>query len=187
MSHVYVERADPDAKGYEEGSRRWFNVGDRYRWADKYTEGVTLDVPCGMGWGASYIRNASVLIGLDNSPEALNRGAGLYQNIIFVLGDMLKMDFPNNFFDTVICCEGYEHVKRKDQFRLMDEIHRVVKPDGFVLLTVPIAEKEGKHSRNEFHLYEPTIHEVKETIDKKFTVISMIKPNVARYVLKAVK
>jgi ubiquinone/menaquinone biosynthesis C-methylase UbiE len=100
---------------------------------------------------------------------------------------MLGTHFPSNFFNTVICCEGYEHVGRRAQFLLMDEIYRIAKPDGVVLLTTPIAEKRGDWSGNEFHLYEPTIAEVEETFVDKFEVVKMTKPNVARYRLRTIK
>ena len=69
----------------------------------------------------------------------------------------------------------------------MDEIYRIAKPDGVVLLTVPIAENKGDHSGNEFHLYEPTMDEVEETFKGKFEIIEMTKPNVVRYRLRVVK
>ncbi len=56
--HVYVERADPEAKGYEKGTRRYNNVVSRYQWANRFVSGTVVDMPCGMGWGTSYISNA---------------------------------------------------------------------------------------------------------------------------------
>lgn len=186
MSHVYVERADPDAKGYEPLTRRWFNVIDRYQWADKYVKGITIDVPCGMGWGTSCVRNADTLIGVDKCYEALEKGRNRYTNITFILGDMLNLPFKDNFADAIICCEGYEHLNREDQFFLMGELFRAVKPDGLVLLTVPIAKHKEEHTGNKFHLYEPTLDEVTETLSR-FEIMSMIKPNVARYLLRPIK
>ena len=183
---VYVERADPDAKGYQEGERCWFNVINRYKWANKYVSGLTIDMPCGMGWGSSLITNA-VIVGMDNCREAISRAERLYSDIIFIEGNMLDTGFPSNFWDSIICCEGYEHVSRENQFVLMNEIHRIVKPNGIVLLTTPFVKQGEEPTKNEFHLHEPTIHEVEETIVGKFKVLEMTVPNVARYRLKAIK
>ena len=183
--HVYVERADPDAKGYEPGTRRHFNVLDRYRWANRFVSGITIDMPCGMGWGTFQITRAEFVIGIDICPDAIKKAKSLYPCFRFEVGNMLHTSFSDNFADTIICCEGYEHVGREDQFKLMEEIHRLIKPHGKVMLTVPIASSPGDHSGNEFHLHEPTIIEVEETFVGKFEVIEFTKPNVARYVLEA--
>ena len=181
-NHVYVERADPDTKGYEEGTRRRFNVIDRYSWANRFVSGMAVDMPCGMGWGASYITNAKAVIGIDNCPEAIKKGRILFPNVIFVIGNMLDTELPQSEVDSLICCEGYEHVYRIDQFTLMSEIHRIVRPDGVVLLTVPFIK-----TQNQFHLYEPTLEEVEETLIDKFEIIELTKPNVARYRLRVIK
>jgi ubiquinone/menaquinone biosynthesis C-methylase UbiE len=98
---------------------------------------------------------------------------------------MLAMCCQDDFFDSVVCCEGYEHVHRFEQPELMEEIYRVVRPNGVVLLTVPIIQ--GKHSGNKYHLHEPTLSEVEETIFGKFNIVRMVKPNVARYMLRPIK
>jgi ubiquinone/menaquinone biosynthesis C-methylase UbiE len=187
--HVYVERADPDAKGYEPGTRRHHNVISRYRWANQHIFGTIVDMPCGMGWGASYISYEynRRLIGLDICPDAIKKAKSLYPRIEFIVGNMLDTPFPDNFIDSVICCEGFEHVGREDQFRLMEEIHRITRPKGLVMLTVPIAKFKGDHTGNKFHLYEPTLEEVEETFYGKFAVVGFMKPNVARFVLEAIK
>ena len=186
--YEYVERADPNLEAYQEGTRRHFNVVDRYTWANEYVSGITIDMPCGMGWGTSLITNAQLLFGIDISQQAILRARELlYPNIHFIVDDMLGTHFPSNFFNSVICCEGYEHVGRRAQFLLMDEVHRISKPDGVVLLTVPIAENVGDWSGNKFHLYEPTLEEVEDTLEGKFEIIEMTKPNVARYRLRPIK
>jgi len=184
--HVYVERADPDAKGYEVGTRRHNNVISRYQWANRFVSGITIDMPCGMGWGTSYITNADLLIAIDICPDAIKKAKSLYKNVSFRVGNMLNTNLPFHIADSVICCEGYEHVQRMDQFKLMREIHRIVKPGGIVCLTVPIAKFTGDHTGNEFHLHEPTLEEVERTIKGKFETIEFTKPNVARLVLKAI-
>ena len=185
--HVYVERADPDAKGYEPGTRRYNNVFSRYRWADRFTSGIVIDMPCGMGWGTSYISNANILIGIDICPQAIERAKSLYPEIRFEVGNMLNTSFPSDYADSIICCEGYEHVARRDQFRLMNEIYRILRPRGTALLTVPIARFQGDHTGNKYHLYEPTIEEVSYTFQGVFDVVEFTKPNVARFVLEAIK
>jgi ubiquinone/menaquinone biosynthesis C-methylase UbiE len=139
-----------------------------------------------MGWGASII-TTNLLIGIDICPQAIERAKSLYPEIRFEVGNMLNTSFPSDYADCIICCEGYEHVARKDQFKLMREIHRVLRNRGIALLTVPIAKYVGDHTGNEFHLYEPTFGEVQETLKGGFEIIEFTKPNVARYVLEVIK
>jgi glycosyltransferase involved in cell wall biosynthesis/SAM-dependent methyltransferase len=49
-----------------------------------------------------------------------------------------RYPYPNESFDTVICCELLEHLA-KDPMHMMSEIHRVLKPNGILVLTTPNA------------------------------------------------
>jgi glycosyltransferase involved in cell wall biosynthesis/SAM-dependent methyltransferase len=46
--------------------------------------------------------------------------------------------YPSNHFQTLLCCELLEHLHR-DPMHMMREIHRVLKPDGVLVLTTPNA------------------------------------------------
>lgn len=47
-----------------------------------------------------------------------------------------RFPYPDDSFDTVICCELLEHLAR-DPMHMMSEIHRVLKPNGILVLTTP--------------------------------------------------
>jgi SAM-dependent methyltransferase len=53
--------------------------------------------------------------------------------------DAQKMDFPDNIFDIVILTEVLEHIP--DDKKAAKEIIRVLKPGGYLLLTVPHLER----------------------------------------------
>ena len=46
--------------------------------------------------------------------------------------------YPSDRFDTVLCCELLEHLT-EDPMRMMNEIHRILKSDGILVLTAPNA------------------------------------------------
>jgi ubiquinone/menaquinone biosynthesis C-methylase UbiE len=70
------------------------------------------------------------VVGIDIDSTAVAHASPLFKkdNLEFQLGDAMNLQFPDNSFDVVICTEVYEHVP--DAFRMMDEIFRVLKPNG---------------------------------------------------------
>jgi SAM-dependent methyltransferase len=50
-------------------------------------------------------------------------------------GDACNLPYENNFFDVVIACDVFEHIN--DHLKAISEAHRVLKPDGILLFTVP--------------------------------------------------
>lgn len=56
-------------------------------------------------------------------------------NCNFLVCDATKIPFDSNHFDVVILSEVLEHVI--DQERCIREIYRVLKPNGYLMLTTP--------------------------------------------------
>jgi len=72
--------------------------------------------------------------GLDQSEEAIRfcaeKGLGRVQR-----GDVCSLPFSDNSFDLVLATDVLEHVSADTV--AMAEVRRVVRPQGYVLLTVP--------------------------------------------------
>ena len=56
--------------------------------------------------------------------------------------DVQTIPFPNNSFDAIICNHVLEHVANDRQ--AMNELHRVLKPNGWAILQVPYSPIVGK-------------------------------------------
>jgi SAM-dependent methyltransferase len=53
--------------------------------------------------------------------------------------DITAIPFPDNTFDVILCNHVLEHIP--DDRKAMRELHRVMKPDGWAILQVPINYK----------------------------------------------
>ncbi|MFB6344811.1 MAG: class I SAM-dependent methyltransferase [bacterium] len=109
------------------------------------TDDWVLDVGCGEGrhMHAAYWNNFVNVVGVDLDREVLettregfkdvgNEHAGHWS---VQRADALRLPFPDNTFDTVICSEVLEHLP--DYETAIDELQRVMKPEGTAAVSVP--------------------------------------------------
>lgn len=92
--------------------------------------GNILDLGCGEKPYSNLFKTANY-IGLDyenSTHEIKNLTADIYY-------DGNKIPFDNNYFDALLCTEVITHVK--DFVNIIGEIHRVMKPGGKALITLP--------------------------------------------------
>ena len=98
-----------------------------------------LDVGCGTGYFAHLMKQKyteSTVIGIDISKMALKLGRNQYPEVTFIRADAeKKLPFPSNYFDLVISGEHIEHLVDVDSY--LEEINRVTKKNGHLLLTTP--------------------------------------------------
>lgn len=99
-----------------------------------------LDIGCDGGYYTSLLAKKSKLtIGVDYSPSLLGQAMMSYKGgdrLEFVLMDALHLGFADRSFDAVTSFDVIEHLMNDDEF--LDEIYRVLKPGGFILITTPI-------------------------------------------------
>ena len=94
----------------------------------------TLDAGCGPGNMLDILGQHGEVFGSDLSHEALEfcRGRG-YRNV--VEADLTALPFPDATMDLVTCIDCLEHVE--DDLGAIQEIHRILRPGGFIVVTVP--------------------------------------------------
>ena len=104
-------------------------------------EDKILDVGCGTGWLAQEIaqRGPSVYA-LDLSRDGVQGAKRMSPaSITFLLGDVYDLPFSDAKLDGVILSEIVEHLEKPSA--AFAEVHRVLKPAGKVIITVPYKEK----------------------------------------------
>jgi GT2 family glycosyltransferase/radical SAM superfamily enzyme YgiQ (UPF0313 family)/SAM-dependent methyltransferase len=165
-----AERAHPEDPGFRAGSPYREQLFKRYRLANQYiTGGISVDIPCGVGWGTSLLTSPQV-IGLDISSEAVEYGKSHYPGCDFILGNMKHIPLATGQIDNVVCLEGLEHVAQDIGLAFLQETHRILKREGVIILTVPVILPGGKHSGNPYHSYEYPLQELKDVLGQYFKV-----------------
>ncbi len=107
--------------------------------AARELHGQLLDVGCGSKPYRDFF-TVDRYVGLDiDTPRTREQGAADH------FYDGHSFPFDNESFDSVLCNQVLEHVFQPDDF--MREMHRVLRPQGRVLLTVPFIwdEHEQPH------------------------------------------
>lgn len=103
-----------------------------------------LDIGCFDGTFLSLIKNRNNnFYGLDASDyavkESVKKGIRVKQ---FFFDDVTKIPYPGNFFDLIIAGEIIEHIYDTDFF--LEELNRMLKPGGYVLISTPNIASLGR-------------------------------------------
>lgn len=106
------------------------------------TGNKVLDVGCHKGViGSMLIKKGNEVYGIEINPEVaeIARQRGIKVKIQDIES---RFDFEDNFFDVVVAAEIIEHVLDTDFF--IDEIKRVLKSNGFLILSTPNVASLGR-------------------------------------------
>ena len=141
MAENYAEqfRDEMDKKPFDRKMLDWLaeKVGDL---------GVICDIGCGPGQIARYLHSQGVEVcGVDLSPAMVQQAQGLNPDIPFQRGDMLTLaDVADNSYGGVAAFYSIVHLPRQEVVRALQELKRVLRPKGVLLLTFHIGQ-EIKH------------------------------------------
>ena len=108
-------------------------------YASGYIKGFTIDL------GAGSAKYRSIIEGRSSKYLAFDVSPG---DKIDVVGDIQKLPFKENYFDTIICTQVLEHVKKP--WLAVKEMYRVIRPRGYSLVTVPFMLPYHAHPNDYF-------------------------------------
>ncbi len=96
-----------------------------------------LDLGCGNGRVNTLLKPKDVdYLGLDSSSGLIEKAQINHPEAHFVIGDMVDLKLPDNNFDVIFSIASFHHIpSKKLRKQAVDEIYRVLKKDGILILT----------------------------------------------------
>lgn len=162
------ERFVPGARG-----EIWVEHWHRYHFAAHLAIGKrVVDAACGEGYGSALLaRHAAAVTGADVSAEAIAHARAAYAgvpNLAFVEGSCTRLPLPDASADLFVSFETLEHIAEQDAF--LDEIARVLAPEGLLLLSCPNKREysDRRGFANEFHVKELYRGELASLVGRRF-------------------
>ena len=144
-----------------------------------------------VGGGALSLKIAEKgceVYGVDLSEDVINSAKRLAERekiaCEFEVGSAEELPYPDGYFDKVVCSSSLEHFK--DDIKALKAMHRVLKPNGKVVLTTdsftyPISDElKEKHREIAYVVNYYTLEKLKEQFEK-----SWFKLNRSRYLLNS--
>lgn len=122
-----------------------------------------LDAGCGTGvFDVDFIEAGVHVVGLELSPVMLRRSLAKFPGKAFypVQGDMISLPFADNSFPKTVSNTAIEYIP--DAGRTIDELFRVTKPGGVIVVTTlnslsPWADRRQKAARGGHSLFEHVV------------------------------
>ncbi|MDO8725084.1 MAG: methyltransferase domain-containing protein [Candidatus Methanoperedens sp.] len=130
----------------------------------QYNETV-LDVGCGIGYYSFELANkfGCKVSGIDMDVDDIQLAKKIKNitqcsNVYFNVENALNLEFPDNTFEKIMLNEVLEHIH--DDKKALAEMHRVLKPNGYIVISTPHAEnieeyyeqKIKKSHRKDIHI-----------------------------------
>jgi ubiquinone/menaquinone biosynthesis C-methylase UbiE len=125
--------------------------GVRERWLGAYLErlpgGATvLDLGCGSGDPMTQrLAERARVTGLDISSGQLGRAVVGAPGASFVQGDMVRLPFCDGAFDGTSAFYSMTHVPRAEHAALLSDVRRVLRPEGWLCVTMGAADVDDWH------------------------------------------
>lgn len=105
----------------------------------KYISGKSvLDIGCWTGQIETLaVKLVKNIIGIDPNTQAINQARKLVPQAQFKVANALSLPFKKNLFDTVLFFEVIEHLPDNSESRALFEINRVLKTNGYLIMSTP--------------------------------------------------
>ena len=105
-----------------------------------------LDAGCGAGVPCAklLVQAGFEVVGIDFSASMLKMAKKSVPEVTLIKEDMTKLGFRDNAFDGLVALYSIIHVPREMHVSLYQSFHRILKPDGIMLICIGSDEWEGE-------------------------------------------
>lgn len=144
-----------------------------------------LDIACGTGYGTFLLsqNTTSNVIGGDLSKDAIKLCHENWSNpnLSYSVMDGVNLPFDDSFFDVLVSFETIEHTKKYN--KMITEFKRVLKPEGFILLSTPnrVINSPSGIVTNPYHSQEWNYNEFITILKHHFNKIELLGQKYNRY------
>lgn len=139
-----------------------------------------LDIGCGTGFILERLTSIGTVYGVDINPKAVKicwqRGLKYVTQ-----GDILALPYKQNYFDIVILADIIEHIK--DDQKAIDEVYRVTKPGGIIVVHTPSQTIPWSSLDRQFgHVRRYNKDRLKKTMTKNGKILKLSYTNFFLYI-----
>ena len=128
---------NPYASAFAYGRKKLFEKMDKMIGDRLQGKGEVLEVACGTGYYLNHLCEKGYSVtGLEPAEGMRERAKAKNPNVNIVNGIATEMPFPDNSFDAVIAIELFRYLEEEDIKKGYQEILRVLKPGGFMIVTL---------------------------------------------------
>jgi len=145
--------------------------------AELVADKVVLDAACGEGYGSHLLSaRAHHVTGIDIDAEVVEHARSRYESksLSFEQASCLELPLADDSIDVVVSFETLEHLAAHDE--LMTEFQRVLKPDGFLLISSPDRKTYSDETGydNPFHVRELYRDELEQLLERHFPAVRLM-------------
>lgn len=139
---------------------------------------IVVDAACGEGYGTALIgKTAKTVDGFDIDMEAVHRATMNYgaDNVHFHQGNIISLPLENHYADVFVSFETIEHVDETTQKQFMQEVKRVLKEDGILIISSPNKKiySDLFDYHNKFHVHEMYKEEFVDLLSAQFKHVNL--------------
>ena len=173
-----MERKEFELMLKDEQAHWWYKARKRvvYNYLARYFQGdgqaMILDIASACGANFNNYKKYGKIYGVDISEESIAfcRSKGINR---IVRGDVHEIPFANKTFDIVLALDALEHFE--DDIKVLEEIQRVIKIGGFLIITTPAMDiLWSQHDKAFHHLRRYSSKEISNKLRNSGFVIEFI-------------
>ncbi len=150
---MYLSEDKQITKGYyDKAAPEWTRTKDDLNYLEtEFREfqkllprGKVIDIGCGTGRDAGlFKKDGYEYVGVDISTGMLSEARKLFSEADFRQMDLMKLDFPDGYFDGIWSFATYLHIPKAEINDALNEARRVIKIGGIGFIVIKKGSKEG--------------------------------------------